>query len=118
MIRFYGLKNCDTCRKALKFAKTQGLEHSFHDLRAEGLDAQLLDCWLSVLGWEKVLNRKSTTWRGLSEGDRAELDQDKARGLLLSNPTLVKRPVIECANEVLIGFTKAEEERLSHIARQ
>lgn len=118
MIRFYGLKNCDKCRKALKFAKAEGLKHSFHDFREEGLDAKRLDRWLSALGWEMVLNRKSTTWRNLPEADRMALDRAKARDLLLSNPTLVKRPVIECTNDVLIGFTKAEEDRLSHIARQ
>lgn len=114
MIRFYGLKNCDTCRKALKFAKAHDLSHSFYDFRDDGLEAARLDSWLAAIGWERVLNRKSTTWRGLSEVERANLDQGKAKDLILKNPTLVKRPIIECGDEILVGFSKAEEKALRH----
>ena len=112
MFHVYGLKNCDKCRAALRFMKEKGLEHRFHDIRAEGLDPNLLDRWLAELGWEELLNRKSTTWRGLSETDRQDLDLLKARELILSHPTLAKRPVIECNGGTVVGFNKAQEDHL------
>ena len=70
-------------------------EHRFHDLREDGLDAAMLDRWIGALGWEALLNRRSTTWRALDEAEKAELDAGRARGLMLAHPALVKRPVIE-----------------------
>ena len=102
MLTVYGLKTCDACRKARK--ALAGRVHRFHDLRADGLDAALLDRWIEALGWEALLNRRSTTWRALDEADRAGLDAARARGLMLAHPTLVKRPVIDDGEAVAIGL--------------
>ena len=109
----FGLKNCDSCRKALKWMAAEGIDHSFHDLRADGLESDALDRWIAAAGWETLLNRKSTTWRGLSDGDKAEVDEAAARRLMLANPTLVKRPVIEVGRHVHVGFGPAVQSALS-----
>ena len=109
----FGLKNCDSCRKALKWMAAEGIDHSFHDLRADGLESDALDRWIAAAGWETLLNRKSTTWRGLSDGDKAAVDEAAARRLMLANPTLVKRPVIEVGRHVHVGFGPAVQAALS-----
>ena len=102
MVTVYGLRNCDACRRALK--GLVGTEHRFHDLRADGLEPALLSRWVRELGWEALLNRRSTTWRGLAEDDRSGLDAAKAEALMLAHPTLVKRPVIDDGETVRIGL--------------
>ena len=102
MLTVYGLKSCDACRKARKALGER--EHRFHDLREDGLDAALLDRWIGAVGWEALLNRRSTTWRALDEADRAELDAGRARGLMLAHPALVKRPVIDDGGTVTVGL--------------
>ena len=109
----YGLKNCDSCRKALKWLDGQGIEHSFHDIRADGLDKEALDRWIAGVGWEILLNRKSTTWRGLSDADKSDVDEAAARRLMLANPTLIKRPVIEVGRHVHVGFGPKVQDELS-----
>lgn len=104
MIRLYGLKNCDTCRKARKWMDAEGIAHSFHELRADGLEPGALDRWIDRAGWEALLNRRGTTWRGLAESDKADVDAAKARALMLAHPALIKRPVIETKNTVLVGW--------------
>lgn len=112
MITIYGIKNCDTCRNALKTLKAQGREHRFHDLRADGLSDAEVTRWLQSAGWEKLLNRRGTTWRKLPEADRDDLNEAKIKGLLLEHPTLIKRPVFEVAGEVVVGFDAVARERL------
>ena len=102
MVTVYGLRNCDACRRALK--ELIGTEHRFHDLRADGLDPALLSRWVRELGWEALLNRRSTTWRGLAEDDRSGLDAAKAEALMLAQPTLVTRPGIDDGETVRIGL--------------
>lgn len=113
MITLYGLKNCDSCRNALNFLKARDLEHRFHDLRADGLREADLDNWLGHLGWQQVVNRRSTTWRGLPEEAKADLDEAGARQLLLEHPTLVKRPVIELAGTLIVGFAAPQQAALA-----
>lgn len=116
MITVYGIKNCDTCRNALKTLKAQGREHRFHDLRADGLDEPEVTRWLQSAGSEKLLNRRGTTWRKLPEAEREGLDESGIKQLLLANPTLIKRPVFEVAGEVVVGFDAAAKERLDALA--
>ena len=104
MIVVHGLKNCDTCRKAIKWLKTEGKETRFHDLRAHGLNGDVLDKWIAVAGWETLLNRRSTTWRKLSVSGLGLIDAKKARELMLTYPALIKRPVFEIDGEILVGF--------------
>jgi arsenate reductase len=117
LITLYGLKNCDTCRKALKWLAGQGIDHHFFDIRADGLDRNRIAAWAGALGWEAVLNRRSTTWRQIPEADRADLDEARAVDLMAANPTLIKRPVIETGAATLVGFTKDTEAALSGSGR-
>lgn len=100
----YGITTCDTVRKARAWLDSQGIAFRFHDFRKDGLDAQRLAGWLDALGWETVLNRAGTSFRALPETERAGLDRDRASKLILANPTLVKRPVLETDGKVMVGF--------------
>lgn len=112
MIEVWGLKNCDTCRKALAWLKDEGIAHSFRDVRADGLDPAALEAWIAELGWEPLVNTRGTTWRGLPEGERENLDAAKAKGLILANPAVMKRPVFDLGGRRLVGFKDAEKKAL------
>jgi len=103
-ITLYGLGSCDTTRAARKWLAANGVVHSFHDVREDGLTRALVEGWVKALGWEKVLNKASTTWRELPEKEKASADGNKAVALLLAHPTLVKRPVLDRGGELLLGF--------------
>jgi Spx/MgsR family transcriptional regulator len=105
MFVLFGLKNCDTCRKARAWLDQRGVQYRFHDLRDSGLDAALLEHWEQAVGWETLLNHRGTTWRGLTEADRAEVDRAKALTLMLAHPALIKRPVLATEARVLVGFS-------------
>ena len=112
MITVYGIKNCDTCRKALKWLSSENIEHKFHDFRADGLDENSLAAWVDAVGWETLLNRRGTTWRKLPEADREGITPDSAAALMLENPTLIKRPVFDTEGSYLVGFSQVEQEAL------
>ena len=103
-MKVYSLKNCDTCKKALKWLEAEGIAHEVHDVRADGVDKSWLSPVVDALGWEVAVNRRSTTWRGLSDADKDEIDNEKAVALILENPTLMKRPVFVTGASVLCGF--------------
>lgn len=105
MITVYGIKNCDTVRKALKWLEAQGLSHTFHDFRVDGLSADTVQRWVDARGWESVLNKRSTTWKQLSDTDKKNVDTFQAVTLMVAHPTLVKRPVFESEGLVLQGFS-------------
>lgn len=107
-ITLYGIPNCDNVKKARKWLETNGIDYRFHDFRKEGLDAKQLKRWTDALGWETVLNRKGTTWRQLPEDVRNAVDAKSAAKLMLEQPTLIKRPVLEQGNQVRCGFSEAE----------
>lgn len=111
-VRLHGLASCERCRRARRWLSERGIEADFVDLAREGLDAGTLDRWLGQVGWERLLNRRSTTWRGLPPERRAGLDRDAARTLLLEAPRLVTRPVLEAGDRVRVGFDAAAWERL------
>ena len=112
-VTLYGLKTCDTCRKAVAFLTARDCPPQFHDLRADGLGEDMLDGWIGVVGWEALLNRRSTTWRALPDEAKEGLDPAGARLLLLDNPTLVKRPVIALGDLLLVGFAAAQQAALA-----
>ena len=114
MIIVYGIKNCDTCRSALKWLSAQNIEHRFHDFRKDGIDASKITAWVGALGWETVLNKRSTTWKGLAEPSRANLDDKRAIALMAASPTLIKRPVIGGGANVTVGFTDTVQKGLKH----
>lgn len=109
----YGISNCDTCRKALKWLDESGRDYRWHDLRRDGLDETTLGRWVESAGHERLVNRRSTTWRSLDESDRARLAEPaEALALLLRHPTLVKRPVFETEGRVLVGFDESVRQAL------
>lgn len=113
MLSVYGIKNCDTVKKALKWLDAQGIAYTFHDFRANGLSDADVKRWIDALGWESLLNRRSTTWRELPDPQKKNLDADTALTLMVAHPTLIKRPVFEGNGLILNGFTDAVRARLS-----
>jgi arsenate reductase len=105
VITLYGIKNCDTCRKARKWLTDEGIEHKFHDFRVDGLDEATVGNWAAELGWETLLNRRGTTWRKIPEADREGVDGASAAKLMTDNPTLIKRPVFDLGASRVVGFS-------------
>jgi len=109
----YGIKNCDTCRKALKWLEQEGKPYRWQDLRADGVDHQQLQRWMAAVGADTLINRRSTTWRSLGPVDRAAADDpETAASLLRANPTLIKRPVFALDDDILVGFNAVVQEKL------
>jgi arsenate reductase len=106
MLTVFGIKSCDTCRRARKFLTEHNIEFRFHDLREDGLDIQMLERWSARLGWEKLLNKQSLTWRKIPEVDRNDMTHDKALAAMIDSPTLVKRPVLEANRFIAVGFSE------------
>ena len=104
MLTVYTLKNCDTCKKAIKWLEAEGIVFKNHDVRADGLTPETITQIVETLGWEKALNRRSTTWRNLDEGEKADVDNAKAIGLIGEHETLLKRPVFVSGIEMVAGF--------------
>ena len=104
MITIYGLKNCDTCLKALKWLKVESLEHHFIDIRVEAHKSETITRWISIVGWGVLLNRRGTTWRSLKEIDKHNIDKEKFKALVSEHPALIKRPVFELKETLLVGF--------------
>ena len=104
----FGIENCDQCRKARQWLRARGVSVQFHDLRRDGLSAQMLERWLTRVPWDSLLNRRGQSWRKLEESQRREVvDRDSLIELLLAQPLLVKRPVLEASDRLLIGFSEA-----------
>lgn len=103
-ITMYGITNCDTIKKARAWLESHDVAYRFHDYRVEGLEADRLDGWSGKVGWEILLNKASTTFRELSDADRLSLDERKAKALMLSKPTMIKRPVLDLGDRILVGF--------------
>jgi arsenate reductase len=98
MLTVYGIKSCDTCRKARKYLAENDIEFRFHDVRDDGLDIQMLERWSVRIEWQKLLNRQSLTWRKIPEVDREGMTKNRAFALMLDQPTLVKRTDARSAN--------------------
>jgi arsenate reductase len=113
MITVYGLKNCDTCKKALKWLTDQGVDHEFKDLRKDGFERAQLDAWVAAAGWETLLNRRGTTWRGLDDADKDGVTEAKAADLMAAYPALIKRPVFEIGSGVVVGFKDEQKAALT-----
>ena len=110
--KIYGIKNCDTMKKAFDWLKANGVDYDFHDYRAEGIDADRVRDWSKRLGWEKVLNKASTTFKELPASEKADLDEEKAIALMVRAPTMIKRPVLETGDRIANGFKPAIYEEL------
>jgi len=106
MLTLYGIRSCDTCRKARKYFAEHDIEFRFHDVREDGLDIQMLERWSDRIAWEKLLNRQSLTWRKIPEVDRGGMTRDRAFALMIDQPTLLKRPVLESPKFMAVGFSE------------
>ena len=106
-ITVYGIKNCDTMKKARTWLDQHGVQYGFHDYKSSGIDRERLEAWCKKVGWEVLLNRSGTTFRKLPDADRADLDERKAVALMLAQPSMIKRPVLERGAKLLVGFDPA-----------
>lgn len=111
-VTIYGIKNCDTMKKARSWLEARNIDYRFHDYKAEGIDREHLQTWCDQAGWETVLNRAGTTFRKLDDVSKADLSQEKAIALMFAQPSMIKRPVLEKEGTVTIGFKPEIYERL------
>ncbi len=103
-VTIYGIKNCDTMKKARAWLDAHDVAYSFHDYKAAGIDKASLERWAKEVGWEVLLNRAGTTFRALSDGDKANLSERKAIALMMAQPSMIKRPVLDVGGKLLVGF--------------
>lgn len=103
----YGIRNCDTVKKARAWLDARGAAYAFHDYKLAGIGAGRLRAWAAELGWEKLLNRAGTTFRKLPEADKAGLDEDKAIALMQAQPSMIRRPLLDLGDRRLLGFDEA-----------
>ena len=103
-MRMYGIKNCDTIKKARAWLEARGVAYEFHDYKVAGIDEGRLRGWAAELGWERLLNCAGTTFRKLPDADKEGLDADKAVALMLAQPSMIKRPVLDLGARRLVGF--------------
>lgn len=108
MIDVYGIPNCDTVKKARKWLEAEGRDYTFHDYKKEGVDAGKLVGWTDAVGWEVLLNKRGTTFRKLDDAEKEGIDREKAIALMVAHPSMIKRPVVEHAGSVLVGFKPDE----------
>lgn len=107
-VAFYGIPNCDTVKKARTWLEANGIGYTFHDYKKQGADPAKLAAWSDAVGWEALLNRRGTTFRALSDADKADIDRAKAIRLMQASPSLIKRPVVELPDGLLVGFDAGE----------
>lgn len=103
-ITIYGIRNCDTMKKARAWLDANGVAYQFHDYKSEGIDKTRLQAWAKAVGWETLLNRAGTTFRKLADSDKQGLTEAKAIALMLEQPSMIKRPVLETGGTLLVGF--------------
>ncbi|NTJ44252.1 ArsC family reductase [Agrobacterium larrymoorei] len=103
-ITIYGIKNCDTMKKARTWLEAQGVDYAFHDYKSAGIDEAHLNRWCDAAGWEAVLNRAGTTFKKLDDTQKTDLTREKAIGLMLEQPSMIKRPVLEAKGKITVGF--------------
>ena len=109
-VTLYGIANCDTIRKARGWLQEHDIDFEFHDYRKQGITPELLGSMTGQLGWEAMLNRRGTTWRALPEETRERIDAASAENLMLDNPAIIKRPVLDVAGSLYLGFSSQQYE--------
>ena len=110
----YGIKNCDTIKKARQWLTQNKIEYQFHDFRVDGISNVLIESWLTQVDWEILLNRRGTTWRKLTNAKQDETDKNNCSDLMCSEPTLIKRPVLAYENKFYVGFKPENYEGIFH----
>ena len=106
-ITLFGIGNCDTVKRARAWLDARGIEYAFHDYKRAGIDEARLRAWSAELGWDRLLNRAGTTFRKLPDADKRALTEDRAIALMLAQPSMIKRPVLDLGDRRLVGFTEA-----------
>jgi Spx/MgsR family transcriptional regulator len=104
MITIYGIKNCDTMKKARSWLDAHKVAYAFHDYKASGIDKAMLADWVKAVGWETLLNRAGTTFKKLHDADKENVTEKKALALMLAQPSMIKRPVLDTGKKLLVGF--------------
>lgn len=112
MITLYGIKNCDSVKKARKWLLENNLDYQFHDFRSDGISEDLIKSFIAFEGWEKLLNKRSTSWKQLETEDKENITEEKVIALMLATPTLIKRPVLVAENHFFIGFNSTNYQTL------
>lgn len=107
VITLYGIKNCDTVRKARKWLDSHGVDYQFHDFREDGVDKDAVAAWIDELGWQNLVNRRSSSWKTLDEVERSKMDDESAQQAILMHPTLIKRPLLDTGKQRYTGFSAA-----------
>jgi len=111
-VTMYGIKNCDTIKKARSWLEGQGVAYDFHDYKSAGIDRATLDAWVAQLGWEALLNRSGTTFRKLPDADRNNVDEAKAIALMETQPSMIRRPLLDVDGRLTAGFKPAAYEKV------
>jgi len=107
-ITVYGIKNCDTMKKAFAWLEEHGIDYAFHDYKKSGVPADRLAAWAGKVGWERLANTRGPTWRKIPDADKAGLDEEKMLALLEAHSSAIRRPVVEAGSRVLVGFDPEE----------
>ena len=111
-VTLYGIKNCDTIKKARKYLDANNISYTFHDYRTDGIDEKMVQGFIKSLGWEQVLNKRGTTWRKLDEKTKASTDETTVVKLLCDNPAMIKRPILSQSKVLTLGFSTASYDEL------
>jgi arsenate reductase len=112
MVTIYGIKNCDTMKKARSWLESKKVAHAFHDYKAAGIDKATLEGWVKRVGWQVLINRAGTTFRKLPDADKEDITEKKAVTLMLAQPSLIKRPVLDAKGRLTVGFKPEEYQAL------
>jgi arsenate reductase len=112
MVTIYGIKNCETMKKARSWLDTKKIAHRFHDYKAAGIDRPTLEAWAKRVGWQVLINRAGTTFRKLPDADKEGLTEKKALALMLAQPSLIKRPVLDANGKLTVGFKPQDYQEL------
>ncbi len=111
-ITLYGIPNCDSIKKARNFLESRNIDYDFHDYKKQGIAENKLKRWCKIFGYENVLNRRGTTWRKLSDDVKDAMNENQALKLMQEQPSIIKRPILEYGDKVLLGFDQSEYESL------
>ena len=112
MITIYGIKNCDTMKKAMRWLDQHGIDYRFHDYRKQGLDYAQLEAWEQEIGWETLLNRRGMLWRKLPQSSRDSINREAALQIMQDNPAIIKRPLLDLGDRRILGFRPDEYQQL------
>ncbi len=112
VITLYGIKNCDTVKKARRWLDDRGVDYVFHDFRDQGLAPAQVEAWLGELGWQDLVNRRSTSWKALDSDTREAMDEQGALAAIMEQPTLIKRPLLDTGKQRFVGFSADRYEKI------